>query len=170
MAPVARLGRLPDLGEVIVEGRQCDVGEQRGQDATLRRAGERAEFGAVDGEDPRLQERLRQGEDALVADPAAHPVHQGRVVDRVETRFDVRLQHPAVTVVVELVDLSDRVLRPAPRAEAIGAWLEIRLEDRLEHQLQGRLHDPVPNGRDGRFILPLLQLGSGIAGRDGRSW
>src|SRR6266540_6923502 len=66
-------------------------------------------------------------------------------------------QHPAVTVVVELVDLSDRVLRPAPRAEAIGAWLEIRLEDRLEHQLQGRLHDPVPDGRDGGFI-PLLLL------------
>jgi len=129
------------------EGEHCQVRWGR-EDATLRRAGERAEFGAVDGEDPRLQERLRQAQDALVADPAAHPVHQGRVVDRVETRFDVRLQHPAVTVVVELVDLSDRVLRPAPRAEAIGAWLEIRLEDRLEHQLQGRLHDPVPDGRD----------------------
>jgi hypothetical protein len=121
-----------------------------------------SEFGAVDGEDPRLQERLHQGENALVADPAAHPVHQGRVVDRVETRFDVRLQHPAVTVVVELVNLSDRVLRPAPRAEAIGAWLEIRLEDRLEHQLQSRLRDPVPNGRDGVFILPLLQSWVGI--------
>jgi hypothetical protein len=35
LAPIARLGRLPDPSEVIVEGRQCDVGEQRGQDATL---------------------------------------------------------------------------------------------------------------------------------------
>jgi hypothetical protein len=57
-------------------------------DAPLRRAGERAEFGAVDGEDPRLQERLYQGEDALVTDSAAHPVHQGRVVDRVERNPD----------------------------------------------------------------------------------
>ena len=148
LTPVARLGRLPDLGEVVVEGRQCDVGEQRRQDAALGRAGDRVPVGAVLGEDPRLQERLHQGQDALVPDPMSHPVHQGRVVDRVEARLDVRLQHPAVTVVVEVVDLSDRVLGPALRAETIGSRVEVRLEDRVEHQLQGRLHDPVSNGRD----------------------
>jgi hypothetical protein len=55
------------------------------------------------------------------------------------------------------VDLGDRVLRPAPRAEAIRAWLKVRLEDRLEHQFQRGLHDPVGGGRDCGFI-PLLLL------------
>ena len=46
------------------------------------------------------------------------------------------------------MDLSDRVLGSALRAEAIRAWLEVRLEDRLEHQLQRGLHDPVRGRRD----------------------
>jgi hypothetical protein len=41
------------------------------------------------------------------------------------------------------VDLGDRVLRSAPGAKAVGTRLELRLEDRLQHQLQRGLHDPV---------------------------
>ena len=47
-----------------------------------------------------------------------------------------------------MVDLCDRVLGSPPRTEAVRAWLEVRLEDRLEHQFEGGLHDPVPRGRD----------------------
>jgi hypothetical protein len=46
------------------------------------------------------------------------------------------------------MDLSDRVLRSTLRTEAIRTWLEVRLEDRLEHQLQRGLHDPVRGRRD----------------------
>src|SRR5215203_5245619 len=46
------------------------------------------------------------------------------------------------------MDLSDRVLRSTLRTEAIAGWLEVRLEDRLEHQLQRGLHDPVCGHRD----------------------
>jgi hypothetical protein len=46
------------------------------------------------------------------------------------------------------VDLGDRVVGSAPRAEAIRTRLEVHLEDRLEHQLEGRLHGAVPAGRD----------------------
>jgi len=42
-----------------------------------------------------------------------------------------------------VVDLLDRVLGPAHRAEAVAARLEVRLEDRLEDQLQAGLHDTV---------------------------
>jgi hypothetical protein len=49
-----------------------------------------------------------------------------------------------------MVDLSDRVLGSPLGAKAITAWLEIRLKDRLEHQLQGRLHDPIARGRDAK--------------------
>ena len=51
---------------------------------------------AVLGEDAGLQERLDQAQDALVRDPSTHPVHQGRVVDLVEARRDVALEHPLV--------------------------------------------------------------------------
>ena len=51
---------------------------------------------ALFGEDPGPQERLHQAQDALVSDPTSHPAHQGGVVDLVEARRDVRLEHPLV--------------------------------------------------------------------------
>ena len=41
----------------------------------------------------------------------------------------------------------DRIDRAAARAIAIGAVLEVRLEDRLEHDLGGGLDDPIPYRR-----------------------
>ena len=38
------------------------------------------------------QERLHQGQNALVPDTTPHPVHQGPVVDHVEARLDVTFQ------------------------------------------------------------------------------
>jgi hypothetical protein len=70
------------------------------------------------------------------------------VVDVVEARFDVTLQHPLIGAGGELVNLGDRVLCSAPRTEPVGTRVEIRLEDRLQHQLQGRLRGAVPHGRD----------------------
>jgi hypothetical protein len=52
-------------------------------------AGAGVPLDAVLAEEASFQERLHQGQHALVCDPAAHPVHQGRVVDGVETRLDV---------------------------------------------------------------------------------
>ena len=46
------------------------------------------------------------------------------------------------------MDLGDGILGSAPRAEAIRTRLEVRLEDRLEHQFQRSLHDPVCGRRD----------------------
>ena len=51
---------------------------------------------AVLGEDTGLQERLHQTQDTFVPDPTSHPVHQGGVVDLVEARLDVGLEHPLV--------------------------------------------------------------------------
>jgi hypothetical protein len=39
-------------------------------------------------------------------------------------------------------------MSPALRTEPVGAREEVRLEDRFQHELQGRLRDPVPDGRD----------------------
>ena len=49
---------------------------------------------------------------------------------------------------MKIVDLGDGVVGSAPRAEAVAARLEVRLEDRFEHQLEGGLHHPVSHGRD----------------------
>jgi hypothetical protein len=46
-----------------------------------------------------------------------------------------------------MVDLLDRVLSPAHRAEAVTARLEVRLKDRLEDQLHAGLHDAIARGR-----------------------
>ena len=47
-----------------------------------------------------------------------------------------------------MIDLGDRVMCPAVRAEAVRTRLKVRLEDRLEHQHQGGLDGPVSRGWD----------------------
>ena len=53
----------------------------------------------------------------------------------------------------------DRIDRAAARAIAKGVVLEVRLEDRLQHDLGGGLNHPVPNRRDaeGTFATPRLR-------------
>src|SRR6266536_2249230 len=50
-----------------------------------------------------------------------------------------------------MMDLGDRVLSAPVRAEPIRARLKIRLEDRLEHQLQASLDHPVSDSRNTEF-------------------
>src|SRR5215218_8960121 len=47
-----------------------------------------------------------------------------------------------------MVDLGDRVLGATSGTEPVAARAKVRLPDRLQHQLQGGLHHPVPHGRD----------------------
>ena len=97
---------------------------------------------------PAFRNALTRARTRLSFDPSTHPVHQGRVVDGVEARLDVRVQHPPVAPGAEQVDLGDRVLGPPPGPEPVGDRLEVGLEDRFQHQLQRRLHHPVGDGRD----------------------
>ena len=100
------------------------------------------------GKDPGFQERFHQAADTLILDPHPQPAHQYRMINFVETGFDVGLQDPVVITAPggQLVDLGDRVLRSAVRAEPIRARLEIRLEDGLEYCFQARLDHPVGHG------------------------
>jgi hypothetical protein len=84
------------------------------------------------------------------------------VVDGVKARLDIRIQHPPVTEGAEVVDLGDSVVRAPPGPEPIRDRLKIGLEDRFQDQLQCCLDDAVGDGRDGDFILPLLQSWLGI--------
>ena len=60
----------------------------------MRGAGDRVPLDAILGEDAGFEERLHQVQDPFVSDPMSHPVHQAGVVDLVEARRDVALQHP----------------------------------------------------------------------------
>src|SRR6266545_2108792 len=118
------------------------------QDPALRGAGPRLLEVAPLVHDPGLEKRLHQPQHAPISDPRSHPPGQGGVVERVEARLDIRLDDPLVGAARQLVDLGDRVLGSAPRSEAIRAGLEVGLEDRLQHQLEGGLHHPVAQRRD----------------------
>ena len=101
-------------------------------------------------EDPGLEERLHQVQDAFVPDSLPHPVHQGRMRDLVEARRDVALHDPLIASWIrgQVPHLGDRVMSPTPRTEPIGTWEEVRLEDRLQHQFQRRLDHPVGDRGD----------------------
>ena len=58
-----------------------------------------------------------------------------------------------------MMHLGHGVMRPALRAEPVGTREEIRLEDRLQHQLQGRLDHPVGDGRDTQAAHLAVRLG-----------
>jgi len=57
------------------------------------------------------------------------------------------------------VDVRDGVACPSVGAEPVRGGLEARLEDGFEHQLERRLHHPVPHGRDAQ--PPELAVGLG---------
>lgn len=66
--------------------------------------------------------------------------------DFIEAGLDITLQHPLVGVGRQVVDLGQRVMRPASGAETVAARSKIRLENGLEHQFEGCLHGSVPSG------------------------
>jgi len=68
--------------------------------------------------------------------------------DLVEAGLDVALDDPLVRAGRQVAHLGHRVVRAAIRAEPVGAQVEVRLEDRLQHQLQGSLDHPVGDGGD----------------------
>src|SRR5712691_12583084 len=83
-------------------------------------------------------------------------------MDAAETVLDVSLYRPLVTAgrVDEEPHLLDGVLRSTVGPEAVGARLELRLPDRLQHQRRRHLNDPVAkSGNAQPSDLPGSSLG-----------
>ena len=107
---------------------------------------------------PGAQQDAQELEDPAVDDPFLDRLHQPLVRDRLEAVGDVRLDHPAPAPGALIEDELQGIVRRALRPEAERARLEVGLEDRFDHRLQGRLHDPVAHRRD-RKRPPLLPTG-----------
>src|SRR5215212_8664390 len=71
-----RSARLPWPHQVLIEPRQSDVGQQRRQDATLRRSGVSVLAAADLGEHTGFEKRLHQTQYAFVLDPQPHPIQE----------------------------------------------------------------------------------------------
>src|SRR5450755_1113903 len=71
-------------------------------------------------------------------------------MDRPETVLDVSFYYPLIRAggMDEEPHFFDGVLGSASGPESVRGRAEVRLEDRLEHELGCRLHDPVAHRRD----------------------
>src|SRR6266511_2606093 len=137
-----------------VEPVQGDVAQQRRDNTTLRRTGHAAPDRAL-LHHPRAQQRTHQLEQLAVTDPLLNRRHQPVVRNRLETRGDVRLYHPAPAFPGLIDQDLQGIVRRASRAKPERALEEVGLEDRLDRRLQRRLHDPVADSGDRK--RPLLR-------------
>ena len=78
--------------------------------------------------------------------------------NRIEILRQIRIHDFCVAAAEQRVHFLDRV-GPAPlRPVAKSRGVEVRLEDRLQHQLGGGLHHPVPDRRDAEWPLAATGL------------
>ena len=138
----------PDLPEVPVQDRQVDVGQQRGSDPTLRRAGQARREPAVLSDDPGPQKPADQAQHLPIGDALGDQTHQDLVIDIVEAGGDVPFDHPLIALGGEFVDLGDGILGPPSRPIPVTVRVEVDLEDRFQDQLEGHLRHPIPQGGD----------------------
>ena len=75
-------------------------------------------------------------------------LHQLVMRNRLKAVGDVRLHHPPAAPPGLIDEDLEGVVRRAFRAEPETARQQVRLEDRLEHDLHRGLHDPVTNRRN----------------------
>jgi hypothetical protein len=105
-----------------------------------------------------LEPPLDQLQHVPVDDAPRYRPHKVVVRDSVEVFRKIRIYDLGVATAKQRMHFLDRV-RPAPLWPiAIGRGVEIRLEDRLQHQLGGGLHHPVPDRRDAEWPLAATGL------------
>ena len=78
--------------------------------------------------------------------------------DRVEIFRQIGVDNVGVAPADQPVRFLDSIDRAAARAIAIGAVLEVRLEDRLQHNLGGGLDHPIPYRRDAEWTFAAPRL------------
>jgi len=92
-----------------------------------------------------------------VRDALLQQIHQVLSLNAVEVALNVGIDDKVQSPVACFPDRFQGLGRALLRPESITARLEVRLEDRLDHQLRRHLHHSIPYRRDGRFIMHLPQ-------------
>ena len=137
---------------------EVDVRQQRADHRTLRRARRRRPAFHVPQHllpEPAAQ----QIEHAAIADPRLDPLHQPLVRNAVEVAREIGIDHIGVALLDQTVYFAERVMAAAPRPEAVAPGMEASLENRFDHELHRRLHDPVLDHRDAQRPEPAIALG-----------
>ncbi len=106
----------------------------------------------------RLQPQLDEPQHFAVNDAACHTTQQLRMRDRVEVLRQIGIHDIGVAPAEKPVHFLNRIACSASGAIAIGTVLEVRLENRFEHELGGSLNHPIPNRRNAEraFSAPWL--------------
>ena len=159
---LAACGVPPMLQEAV----HVQVGQHRTGDAALRRAARRLLASrhappslTVPFLDRRLQPQLDQPQHMPVDDASGHRFEEVRMRDGVEVFRQIGVNHVGVAPAYQPVHFLDGIGPAAAGPIAISAVLEVRLEDRFQHQLGGGLDHPIPDRRDAEraFAAPRLR-------------
>ena len=100
------------------------------------------------GHDAGLQEAADDPEHPLIPDPVVWLSHEHVVVHAVEELLQIHVHHPLSPVLDIPLSLPHRIVRSAPRPEAVAVLAEGRIEHRLQHLQQQLLNESVEHGRD----------------------
>ncbi len=161
---VRKLRRSVGFVEGAVEVVKVDVGQQRRNHSALRRSLPR-----VRRAPPPLvillhhrapQPQANEPQHRAVGKPPFELLHQAPVIDGVEVARQIRIVHRRPAGLQRRLHLVERLMRVPPRTEAEGAALEVRLEDRFNHQQHRRLCHAVPHRRNAQRAEPTIRLGN----------
>ena len=105
--------------------------------------------------DRRLQPHLHQMQHLPITDPPCHARDQRRVRNRIEIFRYISVYDFGVPLFDRRVDGSNRIERASLGTVSIRRLIEVRFENRFEHQRRRGLDDPVADRRDGNLKLHL---------------
>src|SRR5712691_11847822 len=88
-----------------------------------------------------------------IADAACHARDQRRVGNRTEIFRQIRVDDFGVSLIDRLVDGSDRIERTALGTVPVGRLIEVRFENRFEHQQRCGLYHPIADRRNSERAL-----------------
>jgi hypothetical protein len=85
-----------------------------------------------------------------VPDSAREARQQRRVRDRIEVLREIGVHHFSSPVIHSFVDGTNRLVRAPTGTVSIRRLVEVRFEDRFDHQLRRGLHHPIADHRPRR--------------------
>ena len=151
-ARIGELGGAVRPVEGAVEVVEIDVGQERRDHPTLRRSLPRAREARPPGlvflHHRAPQPQPNEPQHRAVDNAPLELLHQPVVVNGVEVARQVRVVHRRPTGRQRRLHMVERLVRVPPRTEPEGAPLEVRFEDRFDHQEHRHLGDAVSDGRN----------------------